>query len=360
MTISASAVADRRTPVPALEVGIFDWIDASPGDPADIYECHLRVVEFADAAGFERYHVAEHHGTPLGMAASPNVFLAAAAVRTRRVRLGPLVTLPPVFHPLRQLEETAMLDQLSRGRYDLGVGRGAVSFELAHFGIEAAQTRELLDESIAILIQGFTTGKVDHEGKHYTIKDYRAQIPVRQQPYPPFWYATHNAQTMPWLGQNNVNVVSWGIGGDPSGGLQAYRAAQAAHRDDPRRLNAHVAQPRVGLMGHIYVADTDEQARREASEGLKVWGESFNHLWVRHQGQPRFTVDLDTMIERTMAIVGSPAAARVQAQRWLDRTGANFIDGAFAFGNLTTDQILHSLELFHREVRPALKVAATS
>lgn len=112
MAISASDSA-RHAPVPSLDVGIVDWIDVSPGDPADLYQRHLRVVEFADPAGFERYHVAEHHDTPRGMAASPNVFLAAA-VRTRRVRLGLLVTLPPVFHPLRQLEETTMFDQLSR------------------------------------------------------------------------------------------------------------------------------------------------------------------------------------------------------------------------------------------------------
>jgi alkanesulfonate monooxygenase SsuD/methylene tetrahydromethanopterin reductase-like flavin-dependent oxidoreductase (luciferase family) len=356
MATNGSETEDRHGSAPNLEVGIFDWIDASGGDPADTYERHLRVAEFADQAGFDRYHLAEHHGTPLGMAGSPNVFLAAVASRTRRIRLGPLVTLPPVYHPLRQLEDTAMLDQLSRGRYDLGVGRGAVSFELTYFGVEAAETRELLDESLAILIQGFTIGRVDHEGKHYAIKDYRVQVPARQRPYPPLWYATRNAETMPWLGQQNVNVVSWALGADPSPGLQAYRAAQAAHRDDPSRLNAHVVQPRVGLMGHVYVADTDDQARREAGEALKVWGESFNHLWVHYQGQPRFPVDLDAMMERNMAIVGSPAAARVQAQRWLDTTGANLIDGAFAFGNLTTNQILHSLDLFNRDVRPWLKV----
>jgi alkanesulfonate monooxygenase SsuD/methylene tetrahydromethanopterin reductase-like flavin-dependent oxidoreductase (luciferase family) len=356
MTINMRDTTDQKGPAPNLEVGIFDWIDASGGDLANTYEGRLRVAEFADEAGFDRYHLAEHHGTPLGTAASPNVFLAAVASRTRRIRLGPLVTLPPIFHPLRQLEETAMLDQLSRGRYDLGVGRGAVSFELTYFEIDAAETRELLEESLAILIQGFTTGQVDHEGKHYTIKDYRAQIPVRQRPHPPFWYATINAQTMPWLGQHNVNVVSWGLGGNPRGGLDTYRAAQAAHRGDPSRLNAHVAQPRVGLMGHVYVADTDEQARREAGEALKVWGESFNHLWVRYQGKPRLPVDLDAMIERNMAIVGSPPAALIQAQRWLDATGANLIDGAFAFGNLTTEQILHSLDLFNREVRPSLTV----
>jgi alkanesulfonate monooxygenase SsuD/methylene tetrahydromethanopterin reductase-like flavin-dependent oxidoreductase (luciferase family) len=228
MTLNVREALDHRGPATTLEVGIFDWIDASAGDPADVYERHLRVAEFADRTGFERYHVAEHHGTPLGLAGSPNVFLAAVAARTARIRLGPLVTLPPVFHPLRLIEETAMLDQLSRGRYDLGVGRGSVSFELTYFGLEPVETRELLDESLAILTQGFTTGKVDHAGKHYTIKDFHVTVPVRQQPYPPLWYATRNAETMPWLGQQNVNVVSWALGGDPGPGLRAYREAQAA------------------------------------------------------------------------------------------------------------------------------------
>jgi len=81
------------------------------------------------------------------MAASPNVLLSAVAMRTSRIRLGPLVTLPPIFHPLRQIEETAMLDHLSRGRYDLGVGRGAVGYELSYFGIDGGQTRAMPDES---------------------------------------------------------------------------------------------------------------------------------------------------------------------------------------------------------------------
>ena len=184
-----------------LEVGIFDWIDDAGGDSADNYEKRLRVVTFAEQAGYDRYHVAEHHGTPLGMAASPNVFLAAVAARTHRIRLGPMVTLPPVFHPLRQIEETGMLDQLSRGRYDLGVGRGSVGFEIKYFGVDPSETRALLDESLSILVQGFTTGQVNHQGARYTVAGYRPQIAPRQRPYPPLWYATANLDTAEWLGR---------------------------------------------------------------------------------------------------------------------------------------------------------------
>src|SRR5262245_3999022 len=100
-----------------MEFGIFDWIDENrPQALADIYEQRLRMLEYADEAGFWCYHVAEHHGTPLGMAPSPSLFLAAAAQRTRRLRLGPLVYLLPLYNPLRHIEEICMLDHLTRGR----------------------------------------------------------------------------------------------------------------------------------------------------------------------------------------------------------------------------------------------------
>jgi alkanesulfonate monooxygenase SsuD/methylene tetrahydromethanopterin reductase-like flavin-dependent oxidoreductase (luciferase family) len=106
-----------------MEFGVFDWIDRDPLLLADTYEQRLQVVAAADAAGFWCYHLAEHHGTPLGMAPAPGLFLAAASQRTRRIRLGPLVYLLPLYNPVRLAEEIAMLDHLSRGRLELGIGR---------------------------------------------------------------------------------------------------------------------------------------------------------------------------------------------------------------------------------------------
>ena len=88
------------------------------------YESRLRLLEKYDAAGFYSYHLAEHHATPLGLAPVPGLFLAAATQRTRRIRLGPCVYCLPLYDPLRLIEEVCMLDHLSRGRFDFGVGRG--------------------------------------------------------------------------------------------------------------------------------------------------------------------------------------------------------------------------------------------
>src|SRR5581483_10532560 len=113
-----------------VRFGMFDWIDRRPAPLGQIYEERLQLIEAGEAAGFFCYHLAEHHATPLGMAPSPALFLAAAAQRTRTIRLGPLVYLLPLYEPLRLVEEVCMLDQLSGGRLELGVGRGVSPWEL--------------------------------------------------------------------------------------------------------------------------------------------------------------------------------------------------------------------------------------
>src|SRR5204862_526966 len=106
-----------------MDLGIFDHLDRREVPLDEFYESRLRLLEKYDAAGFSAYHLAEHHATPLGLAPVPGIFLAAATQRTRRIRLGPCVYCLPLYDPLRLIEEVCMLDQLSRGRFDLGVGR---------------------------------------------------------------------------------------------------------------------------------------------------------------------------------------------------------------------------------------------
>lgn len=107
-----------------MKFGVFDHLDRNDLPLQAFYAERLKIVEAYDRYGFHAYHTAEHHATPLGLAASPSVFLAAVAQRTQRLRFGPLVYTLPLHHPLRLVEEICMLDQLSRGRFELGVGRG--------------------------------------------------------------------------------------------------------------------------------------------------------------------------------------------------------------------------------------------
>src|ERR671918_127906 len=108
-----------------MEFGVFDHLDRGEVPLKEFYESRLELIEAYDQAGFYAYHVAEHHATPLGMAPSPSVFLAAVAQRSRRLRFGPLVYALPLHHPLRLIEEICMVDQMSGGRLEMGFGRGS-------------------------------------------------------------------------------------------------------------------------------------------------------------------------------------------------------------------------------------------
>jgi len=109
----------------SVRFAMFDWLDESGRGQAETYEERLRMLELADQSGFYCYHLAEHHATELSTVPSPNLFLAAVAQRTRRIRLGALSYVMPLYEPIRLLEEICMLDQLSGVRLELGLGRGS-------------------------------------------------------------------------------------------------------------------------------------------------------------------------------------------------------------------------------------------
>ncbi len=159
-----------------MDFGIFDHLDASGAPLRDYYEDRLKLAEAYDRAGFYSYHLAEHHATPLGMAPSPSVFLAAVAQRTRRLRFGPMVFALPLYHPLRLIEEICMLDQMSGGRLDLGFGRGASPIELAYFGEDPAAAQSVYAEMLDLVRAGLTQRSLTFEGRHFRFKDVPMEI----------------------------------------------------------------------------------------------------------------------------------------------------------------------------------------
>src|SRR3954454_20323423 len=126
-----------------MEFGVFDHLDKNDRPLARYYAERLEVIAAYERAGFYAYHVAEHPLTPLGMAPSPSVFLAAVAQRTRRLRFGPMIFALPLYHPLRMIEELCVLDQVGGGRLDVGFGRGASPIELELFGTKPSEARDV-------------------------------------------------------------------------------------------------------------------------------------------------------------------------------------------------------------------------
>ena len=137
-----------------MDFGVFDHLDRGDLPLKDYYEARLTLIEAYDREGFYAYHVAEHHSTPLGMAPSPSVFLAAVAQRTRRLRFGPMVYALPLYHPLRLIEEICMLDQMSGGRLDIGFGRGSSPIELAVYGQDPEEAQRIYAEGLDLILAG--------------------------------------------------------------------------------------------------------------------------------------------------------------------------------------------------------------
>ena len=126
-----------------MKFGLFDHVEDAGRPLATLFDERLTFVQAADQAGLYCLHVAEHHATPLNMVPVPGVYLAAVARATTRIRLGPLVYLLPLYSPLRLIEEIAMLDHLSHGRLEVGVGRGVSPFELKYHKVEHDQSRDI-------------------------------------------------------------------------------------------------------------------------------------------------------------------------------------------------------------------------
>jgi alkanesulfonate monooxygenase SsuD/methylene tetrahydromethanopterin reductase-like flavin-dependent oxidoreductase (luciferase family) len=341
--------------VAEVSFGLFDWIDKGTEPLQQLYEERLQLLEAAEAAGFFAYHLAEHHATPLGMASSPGLFLAAAAQRTKRIRLGPLVYILTLYDPLRLIEEICMLDHLSGGRLELGIGRGISPYELAYFGIEDdVGARSLFDEALAVILAGLTHERLAFEGKHFRYHDVPMELRPLQQPYPPLWYPTQNPESVERLAKHGYNFVRLGPGALARQPVANYWQTWAAHQHDPGRLNGHVAAPKVGIVRQVFVADTDVEAAAVAQAAHSVWNRSILKLWHDHGDHSRDGVfGWETAIQHETILFGSPAWVREQVARLLELTGCNYVLCVFAWGTISHEQALRSLHLFAEEVMPA-------
>jgi alkanesulfonate monooxygenase SsuD/methylene tetrahydromethanopterin reductase-like flavin-dependent oxidoreductase (luciferase family) len=340
----------------AVTLGLFDWVDADGvRDAGQLYAERLDLLAEAERQGFDIYHVAEHHGTPLGLVPSPGVFLAAAAMRTTRIRLCPLVYVLPLYDPTRLAEEIAMLDHLSGGRLEIGFGKGGNPYELLPYGIEAGDAQRLYDHHYDALMGSLVTGAIGTSGE--------AQMPLltRQRPHPPLWYPSSNPGSITRLGAMGINTILGFSFRSPS--AQETRRRRDEYFDSVATApagtplgGAGASTPRFGMMRNVYVGESDALARQRVVEAMDVFYRQFTAVWRRH-GDARFeqTQDFGRAIEEGRLIAGSAATVRAQLAGLLRASGCNHFAGAFAFGSLSYAEARASLLRFGADVAPALR-----
>jgi alkanesulfonate monooxygenase SsuD/methylene tetrahydromethanopterin reductase-like flavin-dependent oxidoreductase (luciferase family) len=337
-----------------MQFGIFDQNDRGSLPLHEQYENRLQLIEFYDTCGFRAYHMSEHHSTPLNLTPSPSVFLAAVAQRTRRLRLGALVYVLPAHHPLRLAEEICMLDHLSRGRLEVGIGRGASPHELHYFGVDPDRAQAIYVEAYTVLMQALTQIEVNFKGRYYDFENVPIEIKPAQLPYPPLWYAVPVPEGAAWPAQNRINLVC-------GGPLQRVREITDRYRAEWAAAgNALDGLPLLGINRFVVAADTDREAMALGRRAWPRFHASFMKLWNKHGTQPRYAripEDFDTVVNNGGAIAGSPASIGEQVRKMAAEAGANYFISQFSFGDLSQQEVLHSVGLFAREMLPAAREA---
>ncbi len=333
-----------------MKFGVMDHVDDSGRPAREHFEARLCFTETLDQLGFYSYHVAEHHGTPLGYAPSPSVYLAAVAQRTRRLRFGPMVYVAALYHPMRLAEEICMLDQMSGGRLQLGMGRGAVALEQELYGVDPATTNKRYEEARDIVIAALTSAKVDFAGEYFQVRDFPMVLQCLQKPRPPIWYGLGNPDSAPWAASVAANVISLRPATLARSALERYREAWQALG------GAEADLPFMGVCRHVVVAETDAEAQAVARAAFPRWRASLAALWER-RGVPlpvAMPLQWDELQASGMAIAGGArhVADYVRAQN--QAAGGNFFMCQLMFGDMSLEFAQHSARLFAFEVVPQL------
>ena len=340
-----------------LQCGIFDWVEASgTRTPAEVYAHKLELAEAADKAGLHAYLLAEHQGTPLSINASPSVLLAAMAQRTRRLRMGALTFCLPWYNAYRWYNEVCMLDQLSGGRLELGVGRGVSPIESLVFGLQnIEQSRERYRETLDVFFAACRERVLSYQGKHYQYRDVELHNKPLQQPYPPLWFPSSNRDSIEFTASHGYHTALLMRPVDCKPLFDLYRETWERHRNDPGRHNAHVARPHLAKTQHLVIAETEEEAKRLGVEAYATWASHIHHLSRKHGRPDVHKTDPFDPDSAQPLIVGTPRTALEKIQAMLDLTTANYLLCVFSFGDLAPQHAMRSLELFSREVMPNLK-----
>lgn len=331
-----------------------------------LYDEHFESWVRLEELGYDGLLFSEHHFTAYNISPSPNLLVAAVAKRTSRMRLGVMGNIVPFHNPRRLAEEIAMLDHLTGGRLEVGLGRGVDEQEFLKEGISMLEAREYFSESLDLMSSAWRNARFTHHGKYFDYDDVSIWPRPLQQPNPPIWLLSLSPATVEMCGTRGYRCTSAFQPVDAiKESFELYRgaAAEAGHPADPDR---------VGLLRNVFVAETDEEAREIAEPALEcLFGlfreaavfKDLDNVPAGYEFYSSFfkpfvgdgPTDWNALVEFGIMCVGSPRTVRDQlvAQARTLRCGNIFT--WHSFGNLDTAQTDRSYELYAKEVAPALK-----
>jgi limonene 1,2-monooxygenase len=329
-------------------------------NPTLALERDLELIVRLDELGYDEAWIGEHHSAGLEIIASPEVFIAAAAQRTRHIRLGTGVSSLPYHHPLMLADRMVLLDHITRGRVMFGVGPGALPSDAHMMGIDPATQRERMEQSLGAIITLLTSDKpVSIQTDWFTLRDARLQL--RPYTYPHFEIAV--AATVSPAGPRTAGRYGAGLlslGATSMGGFAVLGDHWKIWNDQARAFGHHVDRSTWRLVGPMHVARTRKQAFEEVEYGIHEWIDYFRNVvalpLAPEEPDPRKWPQ--ALVDSGAAVIGSPDDAAAQLERLKKQSG-----GFGCFLIMANDWVerqasLASYELLAKEVFPRFQSSA--
>jgi natural product biosynthesis luciferase-like monooxygenase protein len=328
--------------------------------PADVYADTLAECQLADELGFDTIWLAEHHFSSYGICPSLSVFAAALARLTRRARIGTAVVIAPFAHAVRIAEEFAMVDILSAGRLEFGLGRGYQPKEFAGLSVSMERTREQFDETLEVIRRAWTEERLTFEGEFYRIHDLRVLPKPIQRPHPPLWTAAVSPDTYRLAGRLGLKVLT-----SPAfTPLEVLRANYDAYRGAFSERYGTESGSEICLNKIIHVADSSRQAREDIVEPIRWFFRTQADLIADPAGAPPEQYGFYRKVRKNLlalsdaaavdqaAIVGDTEEVADKIRLHHEALGVSHFMGAFSRGGLAHEKVVRSMRLFAEKVMP--------
>src|SRR5579875_208114 len=357
-----------------MRVSLFDLVNWDGGsEPTDydavrcaaLYNARLDEWQRAERLGFDGVYLAEHHFGSGCLTPSPNLLVAALAQRTTRMRIGVMVNVLPFHDPVRIAEEAAMLDLITGGRFDFGVGRGVVQGEFVRQRMSYEEARPRMEEAVELIIQAWTAEQFEFHGKYRSVGPATLWPRPLQKPHPPVWCAAFSDDTVVWAARRGFSL------GCTLMPVQGMKSRLDLYRQTAAEVGIKITPANMLITRQVCVAESDAEARaiserpfndlfrffippgekREPSklpEDQKYYS-SFYRAFVGR------TLAFGDLIDAGIFVVGSPTTVARMLAEQLRATGAGHLLAWMNFGGLVPAMVLRSEELFAREVLPQLR-----
>ena len=325
--------------------------------PFDIYfQQILEHVQLADELGFECFWFTEHHfllyGGPVP---NPAVMMAAAAARTSRIHLGSAISILPLHHPMQVAEDYAMVDVVSGGRLEFGMGLGNTDIDFQVYGVPREQSWERFEEAADVVTAAWSNDRMSHEGRFWKFDDVAVYPRPVQQPHPPLWVAGGSAQLLSWAGARGYNIMTVAHPYPPERlrpSVEAWRSglANAAFAPGDRHCKIHL---------RVWVDETDEKAAAIAQPAIERY-DRLMRTGRTSRVPVEATYDWEGMLAQGRNVYGTPESCIEQIRRTAENYDFDVFSACFNFGGIPHHEAQRSMRMFAKEVMPAFAETASS